>query len=249
MPPTIWYEGRVTRIDPLNSNTRSFWIEVPETDRFDFQAGQFITMDLPIHEKRVQRWRSYSIASAPDGTNAFELCIVQLEGGLATQYLFEEVRVGSVIRFKGPGGAFVLPETLDRDLVMVCTGTGVAPFRSMLWDIHNKGIPHRKLHLIFGTRFEEGILYKTDFIDLMNSLPGFTYSVALSRENPEETCKEIPDMRRGYVHPIYLEAYPDQRPDVLFYLCGWSAMVDEAVVHLTEDLGYPPSQIRTELYG
>lgn len=119
----------------------------------------------------------------------------------------------------------------------------------MLWDIHNKGIPHRKLHLIFGTRVEEGILYKTDFIDLMNSLPGFTYSVALSRENPEETCKEIPDMRRGYVHPIYLEAYPDQRPDVLFYLCGWSAMVDEAVVHLTEDLGYPPSQIRTELYG
>ncbi len=104
MPPTIWYEGRVTRIDPLNSNTRSFWIEVPEIDRFDFQAGQFITMDLPIHEKRVQRWRSYSIASAPDGTNAFELCIVQLEGGLATQYLFEEVRVGSVSGLKGREG-------------------------------------------------------------------------------------------------------------------------------------------------
>lgn len=247
--PTTWYEGKISRIEARSSNTRSFWIEVPELEHFDFKAGQFITMDLPIHEKRLQRWRSYSIASAPDGTNVFELCIVRLEGGLATRYLFEEVEVGSTIRFKGPGGAFVLPETLDKDLVMICTGTGVAPFRSMLLDIQNRGIPHRNLHLIFGTRYRDGILYEREFETLMQQMPGFTFSAALSREHDPELLKAPFELRQGYVHQYYLEAYKEKREDALFLLCGWATMVDEAVLRLTEELGYPPAQIRSELYG
>jgi len=75
-----WRTGIITRIEQETENTRRFWVQVPELDRFDFVPGQFVTLDLPIHEKPNKRWRSYSIASWPDGSNIFELVIVLLEG-------------------------------------------------------------------------------------------------------------------------------------------------------------------------
>lgn len=240
--PTTWHDGIVRKIDPIAPNVRSFQLEVPELQSFDFQAGQFITLDLPIGEKRLQRWRSYSIASAPDRSNQLELCIVNAPNGPGSTYLFEEIQEGSALKFKGPDGGFVLPETIEKDLVFVCTGTGIAPFRSMILDLKKSGKTHRNVHLIFGTREESGILYRDEFEALTREMPGFIYDVTLSRPAgwPGKT---------GYVHPIYLEQYATPRPDVTFYLCGWSSMIDEAVANLLIKLGYERSQIIYELYG
>ncbi len=244
--PWKWYDSTVVKIEDQSANTRRFWLEVPEN--IHFQAGQFVTMDLPIHEKRLKRWRSYSIANPPNSHNRqLEFCIVHLDGGAASRYLFEEVSEGSAIRFKGPSGGFVLKEPIEKDLVFICTGTGVAPFRSMLWDIYNHQKPHRNLHLIFGTRHEEGILYREEFEELMDKLPGFRYSVALSR------AQQLPaadwEISKGYVHTVYQRHYADPRPDVAFYICGWSNMIDDAVAKLIVEMGYDKSQIHYELYG
>lgn len=239
---TIWYDGLVKKTEPIAPNVKQFWLEMPETKTFDFKAGQFVTMDLPIGEKRLQRWRSYSIANAPDGSNMLELCIVRAEHGSATQYLFDEIQPGSAVRFKGPDGGFVLPEAIDKDLVFICTGTGVAPFRSMLHDLKNSGKPHRNIHLIFGTRTEDDIIYRGEFEALTQTMPGFRYDIALSRQADWPGYK-------GYVHQIYMEQYKDIRPDVAFYICGWSNMIDDAVANLLVKLGYGRSQIHYELYG
>jgi glycine betaine catabolism B len=68
-----WCIGKVTRIADETDDTRRFWIEVPELTSSYFIPGQFVTPDLPIHEKPGKRWRSYSISSWPDGNNIFEL--------------------------------------------------------------------------------------------------------------------------------------------------------------------------------
>ena len=240
--PRKWYDGRVIRIADESSTTRRFWIQVDEIERFDFRAGQFVTFDLPISEKRRERWRSYSIASAPDGTNIFELCIVHLEGGRGTTYLFEEVKEGSILSFKGPDGVFTLPKNLDREIVLICTGTGVAPFRSMLGALKESGGPKQPLHLIFGTRHEEGILYREEMETLAKEWPNFRFDVALSREKDW-------DGYQGYVHQVYQEHYPEVDADRLFLLCGWQNMVDEAVDRLTEKMGYAKQQVVFELYG
>jgi CDP-4-dehydro-6-deoxyglucose reductase len=238
-----WHEGFVREIDTIAPNVRSMVVEVPALASFDFKAGQFITMDLPIGEKRLQRWRSYSIASAPDGSNRFELCIVKAEpstGG--SKYIFEGVKEGSSLKFKGPDGGFLLPEKIEKDLVFVCTGTGVAPFRSMILDLKKSGRPHRGIHLIFGARHKEDLLYRQEFEALTREMPGFRYDVALSRQ---------PDWPgwKGYVHQIYLQEYAAPRPDVAFYLCGWSNMIDEAVANLILRMGYERGQVFYELYG
>lgn len=247
MPLAHWYTGLVTDIREIAPEVRSFTLEVPETDLFEFKAGQFITFDLPVSEKRINRWRSYSIASPPGKSNIIELCIVRFEQGIGSSYFFNEVSIGSSLKFKGPEGGFVLPDHIDHDLVLVCTGTGVAPFRSMLLDLKNNPRPHRDIHLIFGTRKQADILYHEEFIQLQNELPGFTFDVALSRENLNGNSIEY--MHAGYVHPIYQKAYPLFRPDIHFYLCGWSQMIDEAVANLFVKMKFPRGQIHYELYG
>ena len=190
-----WRTGKVIRIEDETYNTKRYWIQVPELEKFDFIAGQFVTLDLPIHEKRNKRWRSYSIASWPDGTNVFELIIVLDEKGLGTPYIFNNVFVGSELKFRGPQGVFILDEPLDKDIFMICTGTGIAPFRSMLHYIKAHNIPHQDIYLIFGSRTKDTILYYEEMTNLKGSIPGFHYIPTLSREAWEGYT--------GYVHSIY----------------------------------------------
>lgn len=242
-----WYDSQIVKIEDASSTTRRFWLNIPTEESFDFRAGQFITMDLPIGEKRRDRWRSYSIASSPQA-DLLELCIVKLEGGKATSYLFDEGEVGMPIRFKGPEGMFVLPEEITTDLVFICTGTGVAPFRSMIQDLLAEGQTQHNIHLIFGTRQVEGILYREEFEVLAQQYPNFSYSVALSREKELEQIDYNFPIQAGYVHGIYEAHYGQVRPDVRFYLCGWSNMVDEARQRFVE-MGYEQQQVVYELYG
>jgi CDP-4-dehydro-6-deoxyglucose reductase len=234
-----WQTGIVKTIEQATPNTRRYFIELPETPSFDFKPGQFVTIDLPIHEQRNKRWRSYSIASTPDGTNLIELVIVLVEGGAGTNYFFNEVKEGTELTLRGPSGVFVLPEALDKDMLMICTGTGIAPFRSMLYYIHNHQIPHKNLHLIFGTRKQEDLLYAEEMRELQKVMPGFTYHPTLSREEW--------DGYKGYVHQIYESLCCENQP-ANFMLCGWRNMIDEAKAKILE-MGYDKKDIHLELYG
>src|SRR6187549_2214193 len=196
-----WQTGKVIRLLDETATTRRFWIEVPEMENFDFKPGQFVTLDLPIHEKPNKRWRSYSIASWPDGTNVFELVIVLLDGGLGTNYLFNEITVGSELTLRGPQGVFVLPENIENDLFFICTGTGVAPFRAMAHHILNHNISHKLIYLIFGCRKFGDALYGKELKELAKEMPSFQYLPTFSREEPVPSANGDEHLIRvGYVH-------------------------------------------------
>ena len=234
-----WRTGRVTRIENETPDTKRFWIEVPELSSFDFIPGQFITIDLPIHEKPNKRWRSYSIASWPDGSNVLELVIVLDKQGAGTPYLFNEVSVGSELTYRGPQGVFILHEPLENDIFLICTGTGIAPFRSMIHHVKNNNIPFRQIFLIFGCRTISTLLYYEEFKKLDAEMPNFHYLPTLSREEWEG--------KSGYVHPIY-ESLCSKRDPANFFLCGWKGMIDDAKKRIM-DMGYDKKQIHVEIYG
>lgn len=251
-----WQPAKVIRIENATPGTRRFWIEFISGDAFHFEPGQFVTLDLPIHEKPSRRWRSYSIASWPDGSAVFELVIVLMDGGVGTKYLFEEIQVGSELTVRGPQGSFTLPETLEKDLFLICTGTGIAPFRSMLHHIYNHNLAHQNLYLIFGCRKLSDTLYQKELEELEENLTGFQYLPVFSREIPENREHLI---RTGYVHAVFEEicrknaqaATVDEPAKVSpanFYLCGWKNMIDDAKKRIVE-LGYDRKAIHLELYG
>jgi glycine betaine catabolism B len=237
-----WRTATVIRIEQQTHNTRRFFIQMPESASFDFEPGQFVTFDLPIHEKPARRLRSYSIASWPNGTNVFELCIVLLEGGAGTTYLFNEIKEGSQLTIRGPVGVFTLHEHgLQNDLFLICTGTGIAPFRSMVQHIKLHSIVHKNIYLIFGCRTKSDLLYFDELKLLSDNMEGFHYIPTLSRENWEGA--------HGYVHAIYeniLTNAPNNNAS--FMLCGWKAMIDEAKEKIVA-LGFDKKAIHSELYG
>ncbi len=238
-----WRTGIVIKIENETSFTRRFWIQIPEVESYNFKPGQFVTLDLPIHEKKNKRWRSYSIASEPDGTNIIELVIVLMEGGAGTTYLFEHAVVGSTLTLRGPQGVFVLPQQLDRDLFLICTGTGVAPFRSMVHHINRYNIEHKNIYLIFGSRLVTDCLYGPELKDLELKLDNYFYLPTFSRE-PEENKL----VAKGYVHTVYANILLEEKTPAYFYLCGWKNMIDEAKQRILA-MGYDKKDIHLELYG
>jgi glycine betaine catabolism B len=240
-----WRIAKVIKIEDETANTRRFWLQVPELEQFNFKPGQFVTLDLPIHEKKNKRWRSYSIASWPDGTNIFELVIVLMEDGAGTSYLFNQVKIGSEITFRGAQGVFTLPDTLEEDYFLICTGTGIAPFRSMLHYIAVQQIPRKNVYLIFGTRKRENLLYFNELTALAKNNDGIHFIPVLSREEWEGAT--------GYVHEAYKKIVAAKKTNEVpaparFYLCGWKNMIDEAKEKIME-LGYDRKAIHQELYG
>ena len=234
-----WRTGKVIRIENETPSTKRYWIEIPELTSFDFIPGQFVTLDLPIHDKANKRWRSYSIASWPDATNIFELVIVLDKMGAGTNYIFEEVGVGTELIFRGAQGVFTLKDQLEKDLFLICTGTGIAPFRSMINYIKNNKLPHKNITLIFGCRTQDTLLYYEEMTKLDESFEGFSYIPVLSRETWGG--------RSGYVHDVYEELCKEKQP-ANFLLCGWRGMIDEAKQRIV-DMGYDRKAIHVEIYG
>jgi CDP-4-dehydro-6-deoxyglucose reductase len=168
--------------------------------------------------------------------------IVLLEGGAGTTYLFNEIKEGSELMLKGPLGVFTLPQELDRQLFLICTGTGIAPFRAMAHFIHTHQIPHQPIHLIYGCRKECDLLYADELWQLEKEMPNFTYSPTLSRSEDGWSG------RKGYVHLIYEELLALQKQPAYFFLCGWKNMIDEAKQRILA-MGYDRHDIHQELYG
>lgn len=217
---------------------KRFFFKFPDETPFSFQAGQFIMLNLPIASKFTNR--SYSIASAPAKDNTFELAIVLNPKGLGTPYLWDNIEVGSEIDVSKALGKFTLKDPIEEDICFVCTGTGIAPLRSMLHHILNNKIPHKNIYMIFGNRWEKDIIYRKEMEDLDREHPSFKYIPVLSRDSDGWSGK------KGYVHPIYEELFSDKRP-ATFYMCGWRDMLHEAR-HRLEAMGYDKKKIKFESY-
>ena len=170
----MWIQSTLLKIKKETDQTWRFFIKSNED--FDFVAGQFVRIKIN------DIVRSYSIASFNSSNNIFELLIVRLDGGKMTNLLFNKIKEGDKLEIKGPLGRFTLPENIDGDMLFICTGTGLAPFRSILQSIQLTGINHYKIYLIFGTRTSNDLLCFDEMIDFQRKIDGFKFIPVLSRE-------------------------------------------------------------------
>ena len=223
-----------------------FIFESPLYDEINFVPGQLVQLGFMesdeangVPEYLVKR--NYSVASWPDGTNKFELIITYLEGGQMSRKLFDKSKIGDEFLYNGPMGIFTLPETIDRDIYFVSTGSGISPFRSMLGYIDKHKIPTKNLKLFFGTRKEEDIPYYEEMKNYQKTIPNFEYIPCLSRENWEG--------HNGYVHSAYLPIIDKMDEKPLFYFCGWDRMIREGRGHLAERGYEMMKDIRVEIFG
>lgn len=125
------------------------------------------------------------------------------------------------------------------DCVLVATGTGVTPYRSILQAYLGQGDPH-SITLVFGVRYEGNILYRSEFEELERKHPNFRFWPTLSRPDAGWTG------RTGHVQAHVLEAIGERR-DLDVYICGLKLMVDDVRAKL-KALGFNRKQIIYEKY-
>lgn len=218
----------------------------------DFIPGQFVQVHFHYGDGTPTR-RSYSLATIHDHAlgpgEAVEIAVSYVPGGAATA-LFEGLEKGDRIDASGPYGRFCLmPADANLRYLLIGTGTGITPYRSMLPQLERQ-IAERGIEvvLLFGARTPAELLYGDEFRAFAARHPAhFRFVPCFSRELPEPgTSQDHADVRHGYVQQFLPEFAPDPAGDIA-YLCGNPNMVDACFESLKE-AGLEVKQIRREKY-
>ena len=213
----------------------------------DFVPGQFIQVHFRYADGTPAK-RSYSLATIHDHAlgpgEAVEIAVSYVPGGAATA-LFEGLPEGGHVEASGPFGRFCLmPGDRNARYLLIATGTGVTPYRSMLPQLQSlmaeRGV---EVVLLQGARTPAELLYGDEFRAFADAHPRFRYVPCLSRELPPDPH---PDVRHGYVQQHLGAFAPDAAHDIA-YLCGNPDMVD-ACFEALKGFGLPVPQIRREKY-
>jgi len=233
------FAARVLRSVALSDFTKHLELEVTGITRFGFVPGQWLSVktNTPDGEEMT---RAYSIASPPSENGHVAFCLNRVPGGFVSNYLCN-LDAGATITFQGPFGDFILRPPL-RDTVFVATGTGIAPFRSMLHWLLAEPDRHQghDFWLLFGARHERDLYYREEFERLATEHANFHFLPTLSRAGDD--WKGL----RGYVQQ-HLGETVGMRTDMHAHICGLDKMV-KANRELLKSLGWDRPSIRYEKY-
>jgi len=196
--PLQLFRAQVERIRDLTHDVREIELRLKEPPAIAFKAGQFVSFEVGRDALNRTIVRPYSIASPPSQPERPLLLLNLVQGGPGSTYLFS-LRVGDETQFKGPTGAFYLREDPARDLLFVATGTGIAPLRSMLYALSERGFP-RPVTLYWGLRSQRDLYYQDELEALARAHPNFSFVTTLSRPEDGWTGE------RGRVTPLVRRA-------------------------------------------
>lgn len=208
------------------------------TEPLAFSAGQWLNVYVPTPQGELKR--AYSIASAP-GDAEVELAITRVEGG-AVSPILHALEPGTVFDIDGPHGFFTRDgEAARAPGLLVATGTGIAPFRSMLRALAQAGGSDAPLRLLFGCRSEADTLYTDELRALAPRLGDFALTVTLSRPPAGYPG------RTGHVQAHVLELARELTSPHVF-VCGLSRMVADVRALCKGELGLPRTSVHTERF-
>ena len=207
---------------------------------FDFLPGQWVKLFLAEGVSR-----DYSIASAPVPTThsdsgRFALLVTRVEGGAGSSKL-HSLRWGDRLEMIGPNGLFVREESeLAAPAIFVATGTGLAPFLSMLEAELEHPLPALRI-VLTGARTEADIVERARIAELRKRDRRLVHTVTLSQAHPEWTGL------RGYVQ-AHLESIVATTPNAHLYICGLRRMVDAVRSLARGPLGFERTHVHSERF-
>ena len=202
----------------------------------DFLPGQYVALGLPDVKQDGEKLklikRAYSIGSAPSEKGFYEFYIAIVPDGMFTPLLCQ-IKPGDRI-FVAPKvtGTFTLKNApQNSNLILVSTGTGIAPFMSML-RTPQTWINGRRISIVHGVRYESDLAYADELISLNKADKRLSYYPIVSR------AAETWQGERGYVQRFFKEKIIKLDPSKdHVYICGNPAMIEEMQALLAE-IGY-----------
>lgn len=228
------YEGELVANDRLSDTALAFSIRLASRPSLGFLPGQYVNVQVPGTDQA----RSFSFSSGP-GEDEVKFLIRNTSYGVLTTYLRDRAKIGDKISFNGPLGSFYLRK-IERPVLFLAGGTGLAPFLSMLNKIEQDGGGEHPIHLIFGITNDADLVEVEKLEGYASRMSNFTFTCVVAAEESSYPNK-------GYVtHHMKPEHLNDGFVDI--YLCGPPPMVD-AVRKYLSDQGIEPASFYYEKFS
>jgi ferredoxin-NADP reductase len=227
--PSAWQSARVVAVRPETARAKTFRLALAAPS--PHLAGQHYIVRLTAPDGYTAA-RSYSVASAPEASNEFELTVERLAEGEVSTFLHDDLKVGDEIEVRGPiGGWFVWPG--DTPAILVGGGSGIVPLMAMLRLARRSGHPDLA-HLLVSVRTPDDLFYADE-------LAGPDTAIVYTRTAPASSPRPAGRLMAGDLAPLIVG-------DATAYVCGSSGFAD-AASHLLVGLGVAAERIRVERFG
>lgn len=226
------FNSKVEEIKDLTHDIKMLNLKILDNKRMKLRAGQYIQFRIP----GTDEFRAYSVASSPKVDDRVELIIRLVPGGLCSTYVHKALEKGDRVIFTGAFGDFYLQEESQKDIIAIAGGCGMAPMRSIIYHLAEKGMK-RKLLYFFGARSKKDLFFTEELKRLEKKYPNFKYFPALSEPSPKDHWEgEV-----GLITQV-VEKYVDEKGEKEAYLCGPPPMIDAAMRVLSRK-GITPDNI------
>ena len=225
---------RVTSCEKLSNDVIRLLLDLPKTERLQFFAGQYINILMRGNKKR-----SFSMANPPHKDQQIELHIRYYDGGLFSEYAFNDLQESALLRIEGPLGSFTLQES-ERPMIMIAGGTGFAPIKSLIEHALNVK-DTRPIKLYWGVRTENDLYLNKLAQEWAEQNTHIDYIPVLS-ETEDSAWKG----KTGFVHEAVLSDY-DDISDYDVYTCGPPPMIN-AVIETLPNIGLNKDRIFSDSF-
>lgn len=229
------FTATVERARLLTYDIVELRFKLVEPSEISQRPGQYVQLQAPSPDGPV--YRAYSISSPANETEAVELVVRLVPGGIGSTYC-HSLKEGDTVVFTGPYGEFRLNEDPDVEVVLIGGGSGMAPLRNLALTVCERW-PDRKCRLFFGCRGVKDVFYLDEFRRLSEEHPNFSVCYALS--DPLEEG-ETWDGETGFIHLAAERHLERSEAPRQAFLCGPPPMI-EAVMKVLEDKGFATDDI------
>ena len=235
-----WRAAQVVAVRDESASARTLVLEVPDWP--GHLAGQHVDVRLTAADGYSTQ-RSYSVASAPDGSRV-ELTVQRLDDGEVSPYLTQVLRPGDLLELRGPIGGWFVWRPGDTDPVLLLGGgSGVVPLMAMVRTRIASASP-TPMRLLYSTRTPETVLYGDELRRLAEREPQLDVALVYTRRAPAGWSGPVGRLDAARLATL---AWPPAAAPACF-VCGPTGFV-EAVANLLINQGYPPGRIKTERFG
>ena len=251
IPMSSYLTLTVVALTQETPDTVTIHLERPDRQTVPSKPGQFLTLLVPCGPvaSKPER-RAYSLSSTPAEAPRLSVTVKRVLGGLVSNYLLDNVRVGQQYEVMPPLGNFVVQPSpkAARSLVLIGAGSGVTPLMSMLKAVLAEE-PQSHVLLIYGNRNEESVIFKKQLAALETSSNGrlqveHVYSQPLGPPAPHQHTGRL---NRTTILRVLEQRHQFPAPQAEYYICGPEGLMAEAQAAL-ELLAVPASRIRRESF-
>jgi phenol hydroxylase P5 protein len=221
--PVADFSATVTAIVELSPTIKGLHLQLDRP--MAFQSGQYINLDLP----GIDGSRAFSLANPSGQDSEVELHVRLVEGGAATSYIHQQLKVGDQLQLSGPYGQFFVRGSQPGDLIFMAGGSGLSSPQSMILDLLAQG-DSRQITLFQGARNVAELYNRELFEGLAREHGNFTYVPALSQATDDPHWQGF----KGFVHDAAKAHFDGRFTGHKAYLCGPPPMIDAAISTLMQ---------------